>query len=76
MRKQNRLETVYIQIYTRNCKACWNCVETCPKKVFGKIDIIFHKHARIDNSKECIGCLKCVKACEYVAIIPIDKKLN
>ena len=76
MRNPSHTENQHIQLYTRNCTACWKCVENCPKKVIGKIYIIFHKHARIDNSKECTGCLKCVKTCEYDAIRPIDKKLN
>ena len=71
MKKHNRIENQYIQLLTKNCKACWKCVENCPKKVIGKVNIIFHKHARINNSMECNGCLKCVKTCEYIAIRPL-----
>ena len=68
MRTHKSAENQYIQLDTKNCKACWKCVEKCPKKVIGKVNIFIHKHARIVNSKECIGCLKCVKICEQGAI--------
>jgi 2-oxoglutarate ferredoxin oxidoreductase subunit delta len=67
MSKQH-LATEHIQLYRKNCKACWKCVENCPQKVFGKINIIFHKHSRINNPEECNGCLKCLKFCEHDAI--------
>jgi len=73
MRTHNRIENKYIQLNTRNCEACWKCVENCPNKVIGKVNIIFHKHARISNSKKCTGCLRCVKICEYDAIRPLIK---
>ena len=73
MSKHNQIETNYIQLYKKNCKACWKCIGNCPQKVIGKIDIFFHKHSRINNPEECNGCLKCVKICEYDAIRVRDK---
>ena len=67
----NHLTTKYIQLDSRNCDACWKCIENCPQKVIEKVDIIIHKHAHIDTSKKCIGCLRCVKICENSAIKPL-----
>ncbi|APV44496.1 2-oxoglutarate ferredoxin oxidoreductase subunit delta [Dehalogenimonas formicexedens] len=60
--------TVYIELDTQLCKACWDCVEACPEHVIGKVNVFFHKHSRIDNSENCKGCFKCVKACPHGAI--------
>ncbi|MGD0854358.1 MAG: ferredoxin family protein [Dehalococcoidia bacterium] len=73
MRHHNRTTrhgtTMYIRLNTHVCRACWKCVEACPRGVIGKIDLLFHKHARINKPEECKGCLKCVKACPEQAII-------
>ena len=58
----------FINLKTENCKACWKCVESCPNKVFGKIDFLGHRHVSLRHLENCTGCLKCVKACEYGAI--------
>jgi NAD-dependent dihydropyrimidine dehydrogenase PreA subunit len=65
---RNHLETEFIKIDSRRCKACWNCVENCSRGVIGKINFLGHKHAHIDNPEKCIGCLRCVKACDKGAI--------
>ena len=65
-------ETAHIQLDSRKCQACWACVEICPKQVLGKIDLPFHKHAKIVNPEACIGCKKCVKKCEHDAITAIE----
>ncbi len=69
-------QTKYIYINTRLCKACWECIELCPNGVIGKVNLPFHKHARIDNAGRCRGCGKCVTACQQQAIISyrIDKQ--
>jgi uncharacterized Fe-S center protein len=67
--KQNT--TQHIQLNTGNCKACWACIEKCPKGVLGKIDIFFHRHAKIKNPAECTGCLQCLTACKFNAIIAV-----
>jgi len=58
-----------IDIDTKKCKACWKCVDVCPNKVIGKINLLWHKHAKIVNSDYCIECLQCVKVCEFNAVI-------
>jgi Fe-S-cluster-containing hydrogenase component 2 len=65
-RRQSR--TKYIELNTHLCEACWSCVKACTNGVLGKVDIFFHKHAKIVNAQECEGCLKCVKACQNGAI--------
>lgn len=62
------------------CRACQMCVRTCPK---GLIEMMpLHKtvaavtcknhdkgaQTRKDCKVGCIGCMKCVKACEYGAV--------
>jgi ferredoxin len=73
-RRHNK--TKYIYINTRLCKACWECIESCPNGVIGKVNLPFHKHARIDNAEECKGCLCCVEVCHQQAITAyrIDKQ--
>ena len=72
MRIHNRVirhgMTGYIKLNTRLCRACWKCVEACPRGVIGKINLPFHKHAHVDKPDDCKGCLKCVKACPQQAI--------
>jgi 2-oxoglutarate ferredoxin oxidoreductase subunit delta len=72
---RNHAKTKYIQINSKNCIACWECVNICSQKVIDKVDIFFHKHkhAHIDSTKKCIGCLRCVKACKNNAIKAIVK---
>ena len=62
------MQTEYIQLDPNLCQACWECVDNCPKQVLGKIDLPIHKHAKIVNPEECIGCRKCVKSCQHGAI--------
>ena len=65
-------QTAHIQLDPHKCKACWECIEACPKQVLGKIDLPFHKHAKIVNPEACIGCKKCVKTCQYGAIVAVN----
>ncbi|WP_442786021.1 4Fe-4S dicluster domain-containing protein [Marinifilum sp. D737] len=58
-----------IQIDSKKCKACWMCIEVCPNNVLGKINILWHKHAKIVNQANCIGCLKCLKVCGFNAVL-------
>lgn len=62
------MQNHHISIQTKLCKACWKCVLNCPNKVLGRISLPFHKHVKIANSDNCIGCFKCEKECEYGAI--------
>lgn len=69
-------QTAHIQLDPHECQACWECVNACPKQVLGKIDMPFHKHAKIVNPEACIGCRKCVKLCQHEAISVIPKDSN
>jgi 2-oxoglutarate ferredoxin oxidoreductase subunit delta len=69
---KNRTE--YIHFDSGKCKACWKCIEVCPEDVFGKINLLIHKHVKIVSRDHCIGCLKCIKACSHRAINPIIAK--
>lgn len=71
---RDRHMTAYITINTRNCVACWECFNACPKQVFGKIDFLGHRHIKIKNASACIGCNKCVRVCQHGAIICLKQK--
>jgi len=64
----NSAHPPFIQLNTHNCEACWKCLDVCPKQVFGRINIFFHKHAKIVAPQKCTGCMKCVKVCAYGAL--------
>jgi NAD-dependent dihydropyrimidine dehydrogenase PreA subunit len=59
--------TSFIQLDTKKCKACWKCIEICPNQVIGKVDIPWHKHAKIVKHDDCTGCLNCIDICQYGA---------
>ena len=60
--------TEYIHINSRLSNACWECIDACPNGIIGRVNIPFHKHARIDNAEACDGCLMCVEICVQNAI--------
>ena len=64
--------TVYIQLDTSKCKACWKCLRGCKNQVIGKVEFLRHKHARIVNPDACNGCLNCDKTCQYGAYSVTD----
>jgi NAD-dependent dihydropyrimidine dehydrogenase PreA subunit len=64
-------KTQFIQFNSKNCRACWECIENCPNEVLGKIDFLGHKHARIENPDKCTGCLNCISVCEFNALSEI-----
>lgn len=63
--KLNKIRTPYITINPRRCKACWKCMETCPKQVIGKVGFLWHKHVVIQDAANCTGCKKCIQTCPY-----------
>lgn len=71
-KKTKQTQTGNIQIDTQKCKACWECIEVCTNNVIGRINLPWHKHARIVNGENCTGCLKCVKACEFDAVLKLQ----
>ena len=60
---KKRMATPFIAINPRDCIACWECVEACPKDVLGKVDFLGHRHVKIVNADACIGCNKCIRIC-------------
>ncbi len=62
------------------CRACKACINTCPKHIIELMPLHKAKAAVLCANKEkgaltrkqckagCIGCMKCVKACEYDAV--------
>jgi len=63
--KKFKKVTGHIWANTHNCKACWKCINECPKQVIGKVSFLWHKHIFFKNSENCIGCKKCVQACQH-----------
>ena len=72
-RKIEKLRTGYVVANTRNCKACWECINTCPKQVIGKVVFLWHKHIAIRNDENCSGCRKCVKTCPHGVFVETNK---
>ena len=72
-RSSKHLHTEFIKLNSRNCQACWQCIDNCPQKVIEKAELFNHRHSHIDTSKKCIGCFKCVKTCSFKAIYPIKE---
>jgi ferredoxin len=68
VRNSHQKETKYVCLETRLCQACWKCLEACPSQVLGKIDIVWHRHIRIQNAIACNGCKKCVRVCDSGAL--------
>lgn len=67
----------YIKIDKNKCKACYLCVETCPKKLIkkgtetnklGSFLVEFD-----DKNNECIGCAMCATRCPDLAITEVTK---
>jgi len=64
----NHLQTDHIQIDSRICLACGQCISECPRGVIGQVKWFKHSHTHVDRADQCIGCKKCVKACPSGAI--------
>lgn len=62
------------------CRACKLCVATCPKRLITLMPLHERKAAVMCHNMDkggparkackaaCIGCMRCVKACEYGAV--------
>jgi 2-oxoglutarate ferredoxin oxidoreductase subunit delta len=70
---RSHVRTSFVQLNSRKCKACWLCIDHCARKVIGKVDLPWHKHAIFINANECSGCLKCVISCPQGAFSKIEK---
>lgn len=73
MKIQNKVHTEHVSINTRKCVACWECVDSCPKQVVGKVKFLWHKHIVIKNSANCSGCKKCIKTCSQGVFSELKK---
>lgn len=67
----------YIKIDKNKCKACYLCIEVCPKKLIkkgeeanslGAFPIEFD-----DPEHQCLGCAMCAIRCPDLAIIEVVK---
>lgn len=72
--RRSHIQTRHIKIDNHRCKACWDCVNACPKDVIGKVNLFFHKHSHINQAAQCIGCFKCIKVCKFKAISKIQRE--
>jgi 2-oxoglutarate ferredoxin oxidoreductase subunit delta len=63
--KLKKVYTGQVWANTDNCKACWECVNVCPKQVIGQTGFLWHKHIVFKQSENCIGCKKCIQACPH-----------
>ncbi|HPI20505.1 MAG TPA: FeS-binding protein [Candidatus Kapabacteria bacterium] len=66
--KREHTFTDFIQLDTKKCKACWRCLDDCPKEVIGKVDLPWHKHALIVKLVACSGCFTCIDSCKNEAL--------
>lgn len=73
MISREHTRTPFVKFDTGKCKACWKCIEECPGRVIGKVDLPWHKHALITSPDKCTGCLKCIGVCRNSACIKADK---
>lgn len=63
-----------IEVDANKCKACYLCVNACPKKCLGKSKTISKKGyfpAEQERPEDCIGCKMCYLVCPDVAITVI-----
>jgi len=69
----NTKSSPYVQIDTKKCKACWECLKVCRTGIISKVDLPWHKHAIIVEPNACTGCLNCMSICQYGAYSTVDK---
>lgn len=67
----------YIEIDQKKCKACYLCIDVCPKKLIkkgqeanalGAFPVEF-----IDTENQCLGCAMCAVRCPDLAITKVIK---
>lgn len=67
----------YIEINKTKCKACYLCVDVCPKKLI-KIGVDTNTLGDFlvefdDKNNECLGCAICAQRCPHLAIEKVVK---
>ncbi len=53
------------------CKACYICVDSCPKKVLEvdeEVNILGYYPAKFNGNENCSGCAVCARVCPDMAI--------
>lgn len=67
----------YIKIDKKKCKACYLCVDVCPKKLIKKGEeqnLLGNFPAEfVDPKNECLGCAMCAMRCPDLAITEVTK---
>lgn len=67
----------YIKIDKKRCKACYLCVEVCPKKIIKKgseANSLGHFPVEFDDAENvCLGCAMCAMRCPDMAITKVVK---
>lgn len=67
----------YIKIDKNKCKACYLCIDVCPKKLIKKgieANLLGAFPIEFENSKnECLGCALCAIRCPDLAITEVVK---
>ncbi len=65
----------YIKIDKDKCKSCYLCMETCPKNLIKKSNIIGKTGEYVvefqDNNNQCLGCTQCAIVCPEIAITEV-----
>lgn len=67
-----------IRISQVHCKACYLCIDACPKKVLEVSTKAFNKEgvalAEAARPGDCIGCLGCATICPDAAIEVLESE--
>lgn len=67
----------YIKIDKKRCKACYLCIDVCPKKLIKKgseANSLGHFPVEfVDPEHTCLGCAVCAMRCPDMAITEVVK---
>ncbi len=58
------------------CKACYLCVDACPKKVLAQdtaVNVLGYYPVKVNKEEDCIGCAMCARVCPDIAIEKVYK---
>lgn len=58
MRSARHAFTRFVQFNPQTCKACWQCIDECPRGVLGQVSFRRHEHIHVDKPEVCIGYLQ------------------
>lgn len=67
-----------IKLDSKKCKACYLCVDVCPKKLIKKgseANALGHFPVEFDDpQKQCIACAMCAMRCPDLAITEVKSE--